>query len=116
MIYIAKVEMSACSKQIDADDLNDAIDELSALILTLPAKTTDLDKLKEGIIAIKKEANPCGLENNNNNNNANNGNNNANNGNNKANNENNNTNNASNPGSSRNRKRSTRKNRKTYRR
>ena len=108
MIYIAKVEMSACSKQIDADDLNDAIDELSALILTLPAKTTDLDKLKEGIIAIKKEANPCGLENNNNNN--------ANNGNNKANNENNNTNNASNPGSSRNRKRSTRKNRKTYRR
>ena len=109
MIYIAKVEMSACSKQIDADDLNDAIDELSALILTLPAKTTDLDKLKEGIIAIKKEANPCGLENNNNGNNANNGNN-------KANNENNNTNNASNPGSSRNRKRSTRKNRKTYRR
>ena len=101
--------MSACSKQIDADDLNDAIDELSALILTLPAKTTDLDKLKEGIIAIKKEANPCGLENNNNKNNANNGNN-------KANNENNNTNNASNPGSSRNRKRSTRKNRKTYRR
>ena len=108
MIYIAKVEMSACNKQIDADDLNDAIDELSALILTLPAKTTDLDKLKEGIIAIKKEANPCGLENNNNNN--------ANNGNNKANNENNNTNNATNPGSSRNRKRSTRKNRKTYRR
>ena len=109
MIYIAKVEMSACNKQIDADDLNDAIDELSALILTLPAKTTDLDKLKEGIIAIKKEANPCGLENNNNNNNANNGNNNANN-------ENNNTNNASNPGSARSRKRSTRKNRKTYRR
>lgn len=109
MIYIAKVEMSACNKQIDVDDLNDAIDELSALILTLPAKTTDLDKLKEGIIAIKKEANPCGLENNNN------GNNNGNNGNNKANNENNNTNNASNPGSSRNRKRSTRK-RKFYRR
>ena len=101
--------MAACNKQIDVDDLNDAIDELSALILTLPAKTTDLDKLKEGIIAIKKEANPCGLENNNNGNNANNGNN-------KANNENNNTNNASNPGSSRNRKRSTRKNRKTYRR
>lgn len=108
MIYIAKVEMSACNKQIDVDDLNDAIDELSALILTLPAKTTDLDKLKEGILAVKKEANPCGLENNNNNNNANNGNNNANNG--------NNTNNASNPGSLRNRKRSTRKNRKTYRR
>jgi hypothetical protein len=98
-----KVEMAACNKQIDADDLNDAIDELSALILTLPAKTTNLEKLKEGILAIKKEANPCGLENNNN------GNNNGNN------NNNNNTNNASNPGSSRSRKRSTRK-RKFYRR
>ena len=95
--------MAACNKQIDADDLNDAIDELSALILTLPAKTTNLEKLKEGILAIKKEANPCGLENNNN------GNNNGNN------NNNNNTNNASNPGSSRSRKRSTRK-RKFYRR
>ena len=103
MICMYKVDMAACNKQIDADDLNDAIDELSALILTLPAKTTDLDKLKEAILAIKKEANPCGLENNNN------GNNNGNNGNN------NNTNNASNPGSSRNRKRSTRK-RKFYRR
>ena len=50
-----KVDMAACNKQIDADDLNDAIDELSALILTLPAKTTNLDKLKEGILAIKKE-------------------------------------------------------------
>jgi hypothetical protein len=99
MIYMCKVEMAACNKQIDADDLNDAIDELSALILTLPAKTTDLEKLKEGILAIKKEANPCGLENNNNGNN----------------NNNNNTNNASNPGSSRSRKRSTRK-RKFYRR
>ena len=98
--------MAACNKQIDADDLNDAIDELSALILTLPAKTTDLDKLKEAILAIKKEANPCGLENNNN------GNNNGNNGNNG---NNNNANNASNPSSSRNRKRSTRK-RKFYRR
>jgi len=94
-----KVEMAACNKQIDADDLNDAIDELSALILTLPAKTTNLEKLKEGILAIKKEANPCGLENNNNGNN----------------NNNNNTNNASNNGSSRSRKRSTRK-RKFYRR
>jgi len=103
MIYMCKVEMAACNKQIDADDLNDAIDELSALILTLPAKTTDLDKLKEGILAIKKEANPCGLENNNNANN--NGNNNANN---------NGNNNASNPGHSRSRKRLTRK-RKTYR-
>jgi len=102
MIYIAKVEMAACNKQIDTDDLNDAIDELSALILTLPAKTTDLDKLKEGILAIKKEANPCGLENNNNGNNNNNNNNN------------NNANNASNPSPSRNRKRLTRK-RKTYR-
>jgi hypothetical protein len=99
MIYMCKVEMAACNKQIDADDLNDAIDELSALILTLPAKTTDLDKLKEGILAIKKEANPCGLENNNN------GNNNANN---------NGNNNASNPSPSRSRKRLTRK-RKTYR-
>jgi len=97
--------MAACNKQIDADDLNDAIDELSALILTLPAKTTDLDKLKEGILAIKKEANPCGLENNNNANN-NNANNNGNN---------NENNNASNPGHSRSRKRSTRK-RKFYRR
>ena len=105
MIYMCKVDMAACNKQIDADDLNDAIDELSALILTLPAKTTDLDKLKEAILAIKKEANPCGLENNNN------GNNNGNNGNNG---NNNNANNASNPSSSRNRKRSTRK-RKTYR-
>ena len=69
MICMYKVEMAACNKQIDADDLNDAIDELSALILTLPAKTTDLDKLKEAILAIKKEANPCGLENNNNGNN-----------------------------------------------
>ena len=103
MIYMCKVEMAACNKQIDADDLNDAIDELSALILTLPAKTTNLEKLKEGILAIKKEANPCGLENNNNGNNNNNNNNN------------NNTNNASNPGSSRSRKRSTRK-RKFYRR
>jgi len=103
MIYMRKVEMAACNKQIDADDLNDAIDELSALILTLPAKTTNLEKLKEGILAIKKEANPCGLENNNNGNNNNNNNNN------------NNTNNASNPGSSRSRKRSTRK-RKFYRR
>jgi hypothetical protein len=109
MIYMCKVEMAACNKQIDADDLNDAIDELSALILTLPAKTTNLEKLKEGILAIKKEANPCGLENNNN------GNNNGNNGNNNNNNNNNNTNNASNPGSSRSRKRSTRK-RKFYRR
>ena len=91
--------MAACNKQIDADDLNDAIDELSALILTLPAETTDLEKLKEGILAIKKEANPCGLENNNN------GNNNANN---------NGNNNASNPSPSRSRKRLTRK-RKTYR-
>jgi len=99
--------MAACNKQIDADDLNDAIDELSALILTLPAKTTDLEKLKEGILAIKKEANPCGLENNNNGNNNNNNNN--------KNNANNNGNNASNPGSSRSRKRSTRK-RKFYRR
>lgn len=107
MICMYKVDMAACNKQIDADDLNDAIDELSALILTLPAKTTNLDKLKEGILAIKKEANPCGLENNNN------GNNNGNNGNN--NNNNNNANNASNPASSRNRKRSTRK-RKFYRR
>ena len=106
MIYMCKVEMAACNKQIDADDLNDAIDELSALILTLPAKTTNLEKLKEGILAIKKEANPCGLENNNNGNN---------NGNNNNNNNNNNTNNASNPGSSRSRKRSTRK-RKFYRR
>ena len=106
MIYMCKVDMAACNKQIDADDLNDAIDELSALILTLPAKTTDLDKLKEAILAIKKEANPCGLENNNN------GNNNGNNGNNG---HNNNANNASNPSSSRNRKRSTRK-RKFYRR
>ena len=106
MICMYKVEMAACNKQIDADDLNDAIDELSALILTLPAKTTDLDKLKEAILAIKKEANPCGLENNNN------GNNNGNNGNNG---NNNNANNASNPSSSRNRKRSTRK-RKFYRR
>lgn len=105
MIYMCKVEMAACNKQIDADDLNDAIDELSALILTLPAKTTDLDKLKEGILAIKKEANPCGLENNNNANN-NNANNNGNN---------NENNNASNPGHSRSRKRSTRK-RKFYRR
>jgi hypothetical protein len=102
---MCKVEMAACNKQIDADDLNDAIDELSALILTLPAKTTDLDKLKEGILAIKKEANPCGLENNNNANN-NNANNNGNN---------NENNNASNPGHSRSRKRSTRK-RKFYRR
>jgi hypothetical protein len=108
MIYMCKVEMAACNKQIDADDLNDAIDELSALILTLPAKTTDLDKLKEGILAIKKEANPCGLENNNN------GNNNANNNGNNGNNNGNNGNNASNPGPSRSRKRSTRK-RKTYR-
>ena len=107
MIYMCKVEMAACNKQIDADDLNDAIDELSALILTLPAKTTDLEKLKEGILAIKKEANPCGLENNNNGNNNNNNNN--------KNNANNNGNNASNPGSSRSRKRSTRK-RKFYRR
>ena len=106
MICMYKVDMAACNKQIDADDLNDAIDELSALILTLPAKTTDLDKLKEAILAIKKEANPCGLENNNN------GNNNGNNGNNG---NNNNANNASNPSSSRNRKRSTRK-RKFYRR
>ena len=98
--------MAACNKQIDADDLNDAIDELSALILSLPEKTSDLDKLKQGILAIKKEANPCGLENNNNGNN---------NGNNNNNNNNNNTNNASNPGSSRSRKRSTRK-RKFYRR
>jgi len=108
MIYIAKVEMSACNKQIDVDDLNDAIDELSTLILSLPEKTSALDKLKQGIIAIKKEANPCGLENNNNNNNnANNANNNKNNG--------NNTNNASNPGSIKSRNRSTRK-RKFYRR
>jgi hypothetical protein len=99
MIYMCKVEMAACNKQIDADDLNDAIDELSALILTLPAKTTDLDKLKEGILAIKKEANPCGLENNNN------GNNNANNNGNNGNNNGNNGNNASNPGPSRSRKR-----------
>lgn len=98
--------MSACNKQIDVDDLNDAIDELSTLILSLPEKTSSLDKLKQGIIAIKKEANPCGLENNNNNNN------NANNGNNNGN---NNANNASNPGPSRSRKRSTRK-RKFYRR
>jgi hypothetical protein len=56
--------MANCSIQVD--DLNDAIDELSALIFTLPAKKTDLEKLKEGILAIKKEANPCGLENNNN--------------------------------------------------
>ena len=104
MIYMYKVEMADCNKQIDADDLNDAIDELSALILTLPAETTDLEKLKEGILAVKKEANPCGLENNNNNNNNNKNNNNKN----------NNTNNASNPGSSRSRKRSTRK-RKTQR-
>jgi len=107
---MCKVEMSACNKQIDVDDLNDAIDELSTLILSLPEKTSSLDKLKQGIIAIKKEANPCGLENNNNNNN------NANNGNNNGNNSgNNNANNASNPGLSRSRKRSTRK-RKFYRR
>jgi hypothetical protein len=96
--------MANCNIQVD--DLNDAIDELSTLILSLPEKTSALDKLKQGIIAIKKEANPCGLENNNNNNN------NANNGNNNGN---NNANNASNPGLSRSRKRSTRK-RKFYRR
>ena len=96
--------MANCNIQVD--DLNDAIDELSALILSLPEKTSDLDKLKQGILAIKKEANPCGLNNNANNNGNNNGNN-ANNG--------NNTNNASNPGSIKSRKRSTRK-RKFYRR
>jgi len=93
--------MANCNIQVD--DLNDAIDELSTLILSLPAKTTDVDKLKQGILAIKKEANPCGLNNNNANNN--NANNNKNNG--------NNTNNASNPGSIKSRK--TRK-RKFYRR
>jgi len=75
--------MAACN--VDVDNLNDAIDELSALISGLPEKTPDLDKLKQGLIAVKKEANPCGLENNNkgnnnkssNNNNNNKGNNNS---------------------------------------
>ena len=68
--------MAACN--VDVDNLNDAIDELSALISGLPEKTPDLDKLKQGLIAVKKEANPCGLENNNKGNNNNNkGNNNS---------------------------------------
>jgi len=79
---------------IDVDDLNDAIDGLSKLILGLPTEIVNLDKIKQALIAVKKEVNPCGLENNNNNNN----------------------NNGSNPGSLRSRKRSTRKTRKTYRR
>ena len=89
---------------IDVDDLNDAIDGLSKLLLGLPTETVNLDKIKQALLAVKKEVNPCGLENNNNNNN------------NNTNNNNNNTNNGSNPGSLRSRKRSTRKNRKTYRR
>ena len=92
---------------IDVDDLNDAIDGLSKLLLGLPTETVDLDKIKQALLAIKKEVNPCGLENNNNNNNNNN---------NINNNNNNNNNNGSNPGSLRSRKRSTRKNRKTQRR
>jgi hypothetical protein len=88
---------------IDVDDLNDAIDGLSKLILGLPTEIVNLDKIKQALIAVKKEVNPCGLENNNNNNN-------------NDNNNNNNNNNGSNPGSLRSRKRSTRKNRKTYRR
>jgi len=88
---------------IDVDDLNDAIDGLSKLILGLPTEIVNLDKIKQALIAVKKEVNPCGLENNNNNNKNNNNNN-------------NNKNNGSNPGSLRSRKRSTRKNRKTYRR
>ena len=88
---------------IDVDDLNDAVDGLSKLLLDLPTETVNLDKIKQALLAIKKEVNPCGLENNNNNNNNNN-------------NINNNNNNGSNPGSLRSRKRSTRKNRKTHRR
>jgi hypothetical protein len=98
---------------IDVDDLNDAIDGLSKLILGLPTEIVNLDKIKQALIAVKKEVNPCGLENNNNNNNNDNNNNNNNN---NDNNNNNNNNNGSNPGSLRSRKRSTRKNRKTYRR
>jgi hypothetical protein len=74
--------MAACN--VDVDNLNDAIDELSALISGLPLENSDLDKLKQALIAVKKEANPCGLENNNkgnnnkgNNNNNNKGNNNS---------------------------------------
>jgi hypothetical protein len=84
---------------IDVDDLNDAVDGLSKLLLDLPTETVNLDKIKQALLAIKKEVNPCGLENNNNDNN-----------------NNDNNNNGSNPGSLRSRKRSTRKNRKTYRR
>jgi len=84
---------------IDVDDLNDAIDGLSKLILGLPTEIVNLDKIKQALIAVKKEVNPCGLENNNNNNN-----------------NNKNNNNGSNPGSLRSRKRLTRKTRKTYRR
>ena len=84
---------------IDVDDLNDAIDGLSKLLLGLPTETVNLDKIKQALLAIKKEVNPCGLENNNNDNN-----------------NNDNNNNGSNPGSLRSRKRSTRKNRKTHRR
>ena len=91
---------------IDVDDLNDAVDGLSKLLLDLPTETVNLDKIKQALIAVKKEVNPCGLENNNNNNNNNNN----------SNNNNNNKNNGSNPGSLRSRKRSTRKNRKIYRR
>ena len=87
---------------IDVDDLNDAIDGLSKLILGLPTGIVNLDKIKQALLAIKKEVNPCGLENNNNNNNNNDNN--------------NNNNNGSNPSSLRSRKRSTRKNRKIYRR